>query len=156
MEVDVTTFDLGGISFNDGVADTDGIAWYGYVDGWDTIDNNVQEYKRPAVHGAITTMNLYNPKQMTLFATAVFVDVECSAEEVIPDVYYLARDKLDAATASFTQFADPQVLLTHHEEVDRSLTVFRTSLRTRCLSGIAMEIELTMRADDPIKTVGGS
>jgi hypothetical protein len=156
LEADVTTFQLGAISFNDGIEDADGITWWGYVDGWDTTEMNVEDYRRPAVHGAITTSNLYAARQMTLFATAAFTAEACAVESTVPDIYYIARDKLDDATAAFTQFAEPQLVLVHNEDVDRELVVYRTSLRTRCLGGVAMEIELTLRADDPVKSVVGS
>ena len=149
----MTVFTLGSITFNNNTADSDDIKWFGYVDGWDTLDNDVQGYSRPSVHGEITTSNLTKARQMTLFATAAFVDVECSDGGSIPDAYYTARDKLDTETAAFTQFAAPQLLLTHQEDVNRQLVVYRTSFRTRCLEGVAMEIELTLKADDPEKYV---
>lgn len=140
----MTQFSLGSIIFNNGTPDADGIVWHGNVDGWDTSDHRVEEYPRPSQHGGIITANLLAMKQMTLFAHAV------PESRDITDVY-LARAKINSVTAVFTRFASTVLLLTHVENVDRQMAVLRTSLRTKCIDSLALEIELTLRAEDPLK-----
>ena len=139
----MTVFTLGAITFNNGVADGDGITWYGYVDGWDTLENNVEDYARPGQHGGITTANQYAVRQMTVFGTGTYE----------PDVslYYTAKKKLNAESNALTQFASSPLIITHTEEIDRRIEAYRTSLRTRCQGDVSCEFELTVRCDDPRK-----
>lgn len=140
----MTVFTLDTITFNNGVADVDGITWYGYVDGWDTLENRVEEYAFPAFHGGIVTANLYEPRQMTVFGHGTW-----DSENIA--LYYTAKQKLNAATNALTQFADSPIVITHVEEITRRIECLRTSLRTKCVGKVACEFELTVRADDPRK-----
>lgn len=140
----MTVFTLDSITFNNDVADGDGIKWFGYVDGWDTLENRVEEYAFPAFHGGIVTANLYQPRQMTVFGKGTWENPSSS-------LYYTAKQKLNAATNALTQFADSPIVITHVEEITRRIECLRTSLRTQCLGNIACEFELTVRADDPRK-----
>ena len=140
----MTVFSIGPITFNNDVADADGIKWFGYVDGWDTLENRIEDLVYPAFHGGLTTANLYNPRQMTVFGVGAW-DEESSS------LYYTAKKKLNATTNALTQFADSPILITHVEAIDRQIECLRTSLRTTCKGNVACEFELTVRADDPRK-----
>jgi len=138
----MTVFTLGSIGFNSGTPDGDGLLWYGYVDGWDLLENRVEDYNRPAQHGAITTTNLYNSRGMTVFGTAEGQD---STD------YWIAKNKINGETNALTQFAAPELILTHTEDVSKQMVVYRTSLRTTCIEQKHLQFELTLRADDPFK-----
>lgn len=139
----MTVFTLGTITFNNGVADGDGITWYGYVDGWDTLENNVEDYARPGQHGGITTANQYAPRQMSVIGTGTY--------DTSSSLYYTAKQKLNANTNALTQFASSPLVITHTEDIVRRIECFRTSLRTQCKADVACEFELTVRCDDPRK-----
>lgn len=138
----MTQFALGTISFNDGVPDGNGVVWYGNVDGWDTMENRVEDVQRPSQHGSITTVNLYQHRQMTVFGTAEGVD---SAD------YYLSKNKIANETNVLTPFASPTLVLMMEEEVNKRMQVLRTSLLTKCIETKHLQFEMTLRADDPFK-----
>lgn len=138
----MTVFTLGSISFNTGSPDSDGIVWYGRVEGWDEISNRTEAVGRPAQHGGITLSNFYDARQMTVFGTAV--------GENITD-YYLAKNKIANETNMLTPFASPELVLVHAEDVSKQMVVVRTSLKTMCIDELHLQFEMTLRADNPFK-----
>jgi len=140
----MTVFTLGAITFNNGVADGNGVKWYGYVDGWDTLETNLDDYRRPAQAGSVTTSNQHASRQMTVFGHGTW------DTENLP-LYYTAKQNLNAETNALTQFASSPIVITHTEEIVRRIECVRTSLRTRCVGKVACEFELTVKADDPRK-----
>jgi len=138
----MTVFTLGTIAFNSGTPDSDGIEWVGYIDGWDQLENRVEDYTRPAQHGAVITSNLYGSRGMTVFGTAVGQD---STD------YWIAKNKIAAETNALTQFASPDLILTQTEDVSKRMVVYRTGILTKCIETKHMQFELNLRADDPFK-----
>jgi hypothetical protein len=138
----MNTFSLGTIDFNTGVADADGIIWFGYVEGWDALSNEIEEIFRPAQHGGVLTANLYSPKSMTVFGTAVGANTTD---------YYLAKNKILTETNVLTQFGTPELFLEANEEIDRRMSVLRVGYQGKCVQQLHLQFEMTIRADDPFK-----
>jgi hypothetical protein len=134
---------LGNIDFNNDTPDSDGNLWYGYFDGWDTIAQRIADIQPPGRHGGITVMNLFEPRQLTLYATAVCVDAAG---------YYAAKNLIFSETNALNPFLDTPLTLTVEEEIDRVMYLLRTSIRTECIiEDQVLKIEATFRADDPLK-----
>lgn len=134
---------LGNITFNTHVPDSDGIVWYVAVDGWDSLPQRTSTMERPGRHGSVTVRNVFDARQLTLFGTAYCPDGVAD--------FWVAKEKLAAETAFLNPFTDTPLLLTVEEEVDKRLTVYRTSLQTRCIDDRVLSFEATFRADDPFK-----
>ena len=136
------TFSLGSINFNTNVADGDGALWFAEVDGWDTMSNRVTSISLPGQHGGVTVQNLYESRELTLKGG---VQADDNAG------YWIAHNTLNSATNVLNPFLSTPLVLTISEEVDKQMSVLRTSLRTKCIGVNLLEFELTLRADDPFK-----
>ena len=88
MPATTTTYTLGGITFNNGATDADGVVWYATLDGWNGTPMRQQVMERIGMAGQILTESFRSARHMTLKGTA-------KAETFAG--YWAARNKVESA-----------------------------------------------------------
>ena len=133
----VATYTLGGITFNNGVADANGTRWWASIDGWESADADVEAEPREAEHGSDFIPGHYTGRTLTLEGSAVATSL--AALKTSRDVLAAAVGKVMAT--SLLVVADPVPTQAQVYRVDR--------LRWRPVSRTMAEFSVILKAPDP-------
>lgn len=133
----MSTYTLGGLTFNTGAADGSGHTWFGNLDGWASSDFDIATEPRQGEHGSDFIAGYYVGKSISLEGTVVAADAASLKS---------ARDRLAAALGAITALK----LLVVNDPTPTQAYVYQADrLRWREVDGFMGEFSVGLNAPDP-------